>query len=564
MSIDQKSLGYSMAGLILVLGCGGRSDMTVDQMEVGGHGGARGGTTWTTLVGGTPAMGGYPGQGGWATAAGGFTVQPQQRCCQSYAYASCDDAIIVNCVCSQMPDCCTSSWSTTCVWAITKFNCAATGYCGFGGTTSNGGTTSKGGTTVKGGTTSRGGTAGMGGTTVKGGTTSNGGTTSKGGTSTYYGGTTSRGGTTGIGGTAGMGGTTGRGGTTAKEACCLAHPSLGCNDEKIEKCVCATDATCCRVGWDNTCVSDVNSFGCGFCAAGGTTSMGGSGGATSKGGTTSATGGAPPNGGTVSTGGTIVTTDGGSGGTIVTTDGGTTATGGTTDVGSGGTIVTTDGGTTATGGTTDVGSGGTTATGGTTTTTAVPLNVIDDLEDGDGNIYPIDGRLGYWHTFNDGSSAGEQKPEWGSRIFIAEPITDRSGSNYAAWTAGHGFTNWGAGIAVYVTDRAAYYDASKYQGITFWAKVDPESTNQVRFDITDVQTESDGGYCKSCWNYFGRTISLSTKWQRYGFVWGDLVQQSGWGDQFVKIIPSAIREIRFSTTATITFSIYIDDVAFIP
>ena len=54
--------------------------------------------------------------------------------------------------------------------------------------------------------------------------------------------------------------------------CCSTSSSPGCIDTAIQKCVCAQDSYCCQTGWDGTCVSEVNEFGCGTC----TTTDGGS------------------------------------------------------------------------------------------------------------------------------------------------------------------------------------------------------------------------------------------------------------------------------------------------
>jgi hypothetical protein len=206
------------------------------------------------------------------------------------------------------------------------------------------------------------------------------------------------------------------------------------------------------------------------------------------------------------------------------------------------------------------------ATGGIPATdgSAAALALIDDLEDGDGNIIPIDGRQGYWYTFNDGTLTGTQLPVWGGRIFRAQPITDRPGSNFAAWTQGSGFTNWGGGMGFYLNGSSGFYNANKYSGVTFWAKVAPNSMNGVRVDISDNQTVSDGGICTSCWNFFGKNMVLSTTWQRYSCLWSDLTQQVNWGDTFPAINPTKLREMRFGTLTTgVDFNIYVDDVSFI-
>ncbi|MDC0666838.1 hypothetical protein [Nannocystis radixulma] len=65
------------------------------------------------------------------------------------------------------------------------------------------------------------------------------------------------------------------GGTTdaAEDDCCLAHGAPGCADDAVEACVCDEDPFCCGLengNWDETCVANVNTHGCGTCDAPGT------------------------------------------------------------------------------------------------------------------------------------------------------------------------------------------------------------------------------------------------------------------------------------------------------
>ncbi len=61
----------------------------------------------------------------------------------------------------------------------------------------------------------------------------------------------------------------------AVESCCgAAHGCcetglLGCSDDAIAGCVCASDPYCCEVEWDAQCVEEVETFGCGACGSGG-------------------------------------------------------------------------------------------------------------------------------------------------------------------------------------------------------------------------------------------------------------------------------------------------------
>jgi hypothetical protein len=50
--------------------------------------------------------------------------------------------------------------------------------------------------------------------------------------------------------------------------CCTVQDTPGCGDPAVEACVCDEDPFCCGLeggSWDETCVSNVNTLGCGAC-----------------------------------------------------------------------------------------------------------------------------------------------------------------------------------------------------------------------------------------------------------------------------------------------------------
>lgn len=47
--------------------------------------------------------------------------------------------------------------------------------------------------------------------------------------------------------------------------CCTAHAGSGCEVNTVESCVCAEDSACCDSGWDDICVGEIASLGCGSC-----------------------------------------------------------------------------------------------------------------------------------------------------------------------------------------------------------------------------------------------------------------------------------------------------------
>lgn len=414
-----------------------------------------------------------------------------------------------------------------------------------GGLTAKGGTSPKGGSVAQGGTAPVGGRSATGGTLPRGGASGSGNVPAQGGTQWRTGGGGGFGGIQPVSGSSGAGNAMPAGGTTSKPTkgdCCVAHDTPGCLSSSTEDCVCKRDALCCLFAWDAVCVSEMFARGCDSCLAAGGAASGGAanGGTWSMGGVAN---GGVPNGGAVNT--SVSVAFGGK------TGNGGAASGGVTSIASGGM---------------PPAGGGIMNSGGTVSTATTPparQALIDDLEDGNGDLVQTGGRDGYWFTLNDGTTTGTQEPVWGGRIRNAYPITDRPGSAFAAWTQGSGFATWGAGFGLYLRTSARYFNATRYKGITFWAKVAPGRANVVRLNVSDIQTEADGGYCTECWDYFGTTIVMSTNWERYGFVWSDLWQQ-GWGAPLAASLDSAnIRSIEFYTAAGVNFEIYIDDIAFI-
>lgn len=86
-------------------------------------------------------------------------------------------------------------------------------------------------------------------------------------------------GAAGAGGIGGgpVGGFGGTGGSPSGD-CCSPHDFPGCEFPGVAQCVCAADAFCCQQAWDDLCVEEVSTLGCGSCGTGGSGGVGGFGG----------------------------------------------------------------------------------------------------------------------------------------------------------------------------------------------------------------------------------------------------------------------------------------------
>jgi len=121
-----------------------------------------------------------------------------------------------------------------------------------------------------------------------------------------------------------------------------------------------------------------------------------------------------------------------------------------------------------------------------------------------------------------------------------------------------------AALGMNLTDPKGPYDASKYKGISFFAKKGAGSTGKVRVKIPDKNTDPDGGVCGACANDFGFALTLSEEWQKYIVPFSALRQESGWGNPRPRSVASeAIYAIQFQVNDKgRPFDIWIDDLAF--
>jgi len=243
--------------------------------------------------------------------------------------------------------------------------------------------------------------------------------------------------------------------------------------------------------------------------------------------------------------------------------------------GTGGSSTSTGGAEANTGGAA-TGMGGATGSGGapqtndctdqeTASTGADPL--IDDLETlaedgspgGDNAIPEVDGRLGYWYTYNDATPGATQEP-----VGDFVPTADGYNSSYSAMTSGADFAEWGAGVGVNfntVGDIGCPYDASVYMGISLCVK----GTGSASVRITTAATTpvAEGGQCTGdgCYDHFATSIALTADWACHEIRWADL-SQGGWGTT-ATFDPATLIAFQVQFSQNTTFEIYIDDLTFL-
>jgi hypothetical protein len=147
-------------------------------------------------------------------------------CCEAHDTPGCEDEAVAACVCEEDPFCCATVWDGICVLEVTDLECGAcepadTGHDDDGD--DDDGDDDDGDDDV----------ADDGDDDVGEVTTDDG---------------------TDDGGTEGP--------------CCEPHDAPGCEYRDVESCVCVDDPFCCEVTWDESCVAEVDVFGCGVCSIG--------------------------------------------------------------------------------------------------------------------------------------------------------------------------------------------------------------------------------------------------------------------------------------------------------
>jgi endoglucanase len=194
--------------------------------------------------------------------------------------------------------------------------------------------------------------------------------------------------------------------------------------------------------------------------------------------------------------------------------------------------------------------------------------LVDDGEDGNNQVLVRDGRNGYWYTYVD-DNGSTVEPEAGSRGGTFEMAPGgANGSKYAAnvhgkTASGSGVRNGGVGFNF--VDPKAPYDASRYNGIAFWARKGSGSVGKVRLKVPDAATTPEAGSCRECFDDFGADLNLTEQWQRFVFPWKKLKQEPDWGNPRPRAINKAkLYGMQFQVgTPGSTFDIYVDHVEFV-
>jgi endoglucanase len=194
------------------------------------------------------------------------------------------------------------------------------------------------------------------------------------------------------------------------------------------------------------------------------------------------------------------------------------------------------------------------------------VGTISDGENNSNQIADIQGRGGYWYTFVD-DAGSTIVPEAGKNggTFAMTP-GGANGTQFAAHMTGSiggGGTIYG-GMGLNFVDPKGQYDASKFKGITFWAKKGPGSTGNVRLKVPDVSTDPDGKLCKECFNDFGLDLQLTEEWTQYTIPFTSMKMMKDWGSPRADgIDPKTLYGMQWQVNEPgAKFDVWIDEIAF--
>ncbi len=195
-----------------------------------------------------------------------------------------------------------------------------------------------------------------------------------------------------------------------------------------------------------------------------------------------------------------------------------------------------------------------------------PEGQIDDFEDNNNQNHVVDGRGGYWYTYVDkvGSTVWPEAGEAGGTFTPSEGGFNSKFAGEVKGKIGTAAIVFGA-LGMNFVDPKSAFDASKYEGITFFAKRASNSTGKIRLKVPDVNTDEEGKVCSECFNDFGMDINLGEQWTRYTFPFRDMKQMEGWGaPRKAHIDASKLYGLQWQTQVQgADYDFSIDNVAFI-
>jgi hypothetical protein len=179
--------------------------------------------------------------------------------------------------------------------------------------------------------------------------------------------------------------------------------------------------------------------------------------------------------------------------------------------------------------------------------------LLDDFEDGDEGLPPLEGRNGYWTRFEDDSTP--------QRSHILPPMARRhatASNRLALHATGGKLEGWGASIGVRFGPSC--YDLSAYRGIRFSA-LGPGRLEVGVLEVRVIPVEWGGSCVEECYRGHAKEIELEASWRNYELRWEELEQ---WGKPRRPLDPTRVQSLVFSVLPEDTpYDFWIDDMSFL-
>ncbi len=179
--------------------------------------------------------------------------------------------------------------------------------------------------------------------------------------------------------------------------------------------------------------------------------------------------------------------------------------------------------------------------------------LIDDFEDGDDAILPLEGRKALWRWSRDTDLPGT------APALLPIPRPGSAADNrLAAHVKGGTLKDWGALVEMRFSPTC--YDASVYAGLAFTARgsgriyVSPREVSVIPREL--------GGTCDSdCYNGHVLKIELTERWTTYEVRWEQLAQR---GYDRPALNPARLHDLAFLVRPEDTpYDVWLDDVRFL-
>lgn len=179
--------------------------------------------------------------------------------------------------------------------------------------------------------------------------------------------------------------------------------------------------------------------------------------------------------------------------------------------------------------------------------------LIDDFEDGDDAVRPLEGRAGFWRWAREIDEPGT------APALIPLPRSDATrGNRLALHVKGGQLADWGA--TVEFNFRPTCYDASRYVGVSFQAR-GPGRIYVAPREVSVIPI-AEGGTCDhDCHNPHVSKVDLDSAWHVYQVRWSELRQR---GIKKPPLDPERLHSLAFLIRPEDTpYDVWLDEVRFL-